>query len=98
MQGAKAHSAPAPAISTAVVWATFSTRAGSRVQPRPMLWGKITAPSTPPSPWTASVPYKMGMARRVASAAAEIRPSPSAQVRGSLGEGREFPPFRIEPR
>ena len=48
MQGAKFQSRPVPAISRAVTRAAASTSAGSRVQPIPMLCGKIVAPLTAP--------------------------------------------------
>ena len=54
--GGERPAAPVPATSRAVTRAAFSTRSGLRVAPRPMLCGKTTAPSTSPSPWTASMP------------------------------------------
>lgn len=38
------------------------------VAPRPTLWGKMVVPYTLLFPWTASVPYMMGIPRRVSSA------------------------------
>ena len=56
MQGENVQSIPVAATSSAVARATRSTSAASRVQPRPMLWGKTTAPTTLLWPWTASMP------------------------------------------
>ena len=54
--GAKVHWMPVARTSSAVTAAAFSTSAGLRVQPRPMLCGKIVAPSTLECPCTASMP------------------------------------------
>jgi hypothetical protein len=55
-QGAKSQSMPVPDTSSAVARPMFWTSAGFRVAPRPMLCGKIVAPTTLLCPWTASTP------------------------------------------
>ena len=55
-QGENVQSIPVAATSSAVARATRSTSEASRVQPRPTLCGKMTAPTTLLWPWTASTP------------------------------------------
>ena len=57
------------ATSTFVARAISSTSSGSLAAPRPMLCGNTVAPNTAPFPCTASTPYRIGMPRRVDSAA-----------------------------
>ena len=54
--GAKAQLMPVARTSSAVTRSIFSTSAALRVQPSPMLCGKIDAPSTLLWPCTASTP------------------------------------------
>src|SRR5665647_3362729 len=98
MHGAKTHWGPLARVSDAVTCSTSRTKAGSRVAPKPMLWGNTVAPYMLPSPCTESMPYSSGMCKRVANSACWKRSTMSAQAVGVFWLGVDPPPDRMLPR
>jgi hypothetical protein len=97
MHGANAHCGPVALVSFAATCSTSSTSAGSRVEPSPMLCGKMVAPTRLPWPCTVSTPYRIGICSRVVSAAAWKLSTMSAHASGVFGVGTEPPPDSTEP-
>ncbi len=97
MQGAKVQETPVAKISRAAARPTFSASSGLRVQPIPMLCGNMVAPFTKALPWTASVPQRIGMPRRVLKARVCMEVTSLTQFWGVLGSGSELAPLSTDP-